>query len=56
MNEPIRRLLADGPSVIALGVDEFAESVRSQGVPVVAVAWRPPQPDERIAALLEKVL
>jgi len=57
MSEPLRRLLADGPTAIALGVREFADAIRAQGGTVEEVAWRPPETvDPRIAKLAERLL
>ncbi|MDQ7857659.1 MAG: acyl-CoA synthetase FdrA [Armatimonadota bacterium] len=39
---PIASLLAGRPAVISVGLDLFTESLQTQGVPVVAVDWRPP--------------
>ena len=50
-------LLRNGPSVISIGARDFADSLRSQDVPVVEVDWRPPfKPDAEMAALLEKLM
>ncbi len=40
--QPVRDLLAGPVRVVNVGVEGFAESLRSQGVPVVSVDWRPP--------------
>jgi FdrA protein len=40
--EPVRRLLSGPLRVVNVGLEQFAESLRSQGVPVVSVDWRPP--------------
>jgi len=53
---PVEELLATQPSVVNVGVRDFAESVAAQGGPVVQVDWRPaPDLDPDIAALLEKL-
>jgi FdrA protein len=39
---PITALLGARPAVITVGLELFAESLQAQGVPVVAVEWRPP--------------
>ena len=50
------RLLASPPRVVSLGVDVFAQTLTSLGVPVAHVAWRPPaNADPRLAALLERL-
>jgi hypothetical protein len=57
VSEALVRLLADGPVAIALGVHEFAESLRAQGATVEEVAWRPEEvSDPRLTRLLEKLL
>lgn len=43
--------------IINVGILEFAESVKTQDVPVVHVDWRPPaEGDEEILALLDNLL
>lgn len=39
---PITSLLSGRPAVINVGLDLFAESLRAQQVPVIAVDWQPP--------------
>jgi FdrA protein len=39
---PVTALLAQPPAVVNVGLELFAESLQAQGVPVVAVDWRPP--------------
>lgn len=40
--------------VINIGLANFAEDLRSQGVPVIELDWRPPAGgDARLAALLD---
>lgn len=39
---PIGTLLRERPAVINIGLELFAESLQTQGVPVVSVDWRPP--------------
>jgi hypothetical protein len=57
VSEALAKLLADGPVAIAVGVHEFAESLRAQGATVEEVAWRPAEvSDPRLARLLEKLL
>lgn len=57
MTEPLSKLLAVGPVVIALGVHELAESLRAQGATVEEVIWRPPHVnDPRTDRLLEQLL
>ncbi len=40
--EAVRGLLAGPLRVVNVGLEQFAESLQSQGVPVVSVDWRPP--------------
>lgn len=40
--EPVRDLLRGPLRVVNVGLEQFAHSLRSQGVPVVSVDWRPP--------------
>lgn len=40
--EPVRQLLRGPLRVVNVGLEQFAHSLRSQGVPVVSVDWRPP--------------
>ena len=43
--------------VVNIGLQSFAESLRSQGVKVVQIDWRPPvDRDPEIDALLEDLL
>jgi hypothetical protein len=46
-------LLAARPNVVNIGLREFAESLRAQGVEVVEVAWTPPP---RLDPDVEKLL
>jgi hypothetical protein len=57
-SEPGRALLADGPRVVNVGLEGFAEDLDQHGVPVTHVAWRPPAGGDvamarRLAALDE---
>ena len=49
--------LLQGPlKVVNLGLDSFAEDLKSQGVEVVSVDWSPPAGgDPKLAALLSKM-
>jgi hypothetical protein len=50
----IEQLLEDGPCVVNLGLREFSDALKAQGVEVVQVDWRPPpQLDDELASLLE---
>jgi FdrA protein len=49
-------LLADGPKVINLGLEQFATQLKTCGVPVLHVDWRPPAAgDRRLTAMLERL-
>jgi FdrA protein len=53
---PITALLAQPPAVVNVGLELFAESLRAQGVPVVAVDWRPPAGGKpRLLDLLDRL-
>ncbi len=57
MNDSRRDLLQAGPRVVNVGLADFAASLRTQGVPVVQVDWRPPAGgDPEMIALLDKLL
>jgi FdrA protein len=47
MADKIRELLGQGPVVINLGVQDFAESLEAQDVEVVHVDWTPPAGGDR---------
>jgi hypothetical protein len=52
----IGELLASNISVINIGVASFGENLRSRGVRVTQVDWKPPAGgDERLAALLSRI-
>ncbi len=53
---PITAMLKARPSVINVGLELFAESLRAQGVPVVSVDWQPPAGGKRhLLDLLDKL-
>ena len=57
MNTGLERLLQTPLIVIAMGLRNFAESLREQEVEVVQVDWTPPAGGDRdMADLLEKLL
>jgi hypothetical protein len=57
VTEPRRDFLLTGPKVVNVGVGDFAVSLRSQGVAVAQVDWRPPAGgDPEMMALLEQLL
>jgi FdrA protein len=57
MADKIRELLEQGPEVINLGVQEFAESLKAQDVEVAHVDWTPPAGGDReMIELLDQLL
>jgi hypothetical protein len=57
MDKELERFLQSPLIVIAMGLRDFAESLREQGVEIVQVDWTPPAGgDEELADLLEKLL
>ncbi len=49
-------LLSAGPRVVNVGLSRFAESLRTQQVPVIDLDWRPPaERDRAMLELLEKL-
>jgi deoxyribodipyrimidine photolyase-like uncharacterized protein len=57
MDNELVRFLQSPLIVIAMGLRDFAESLREQGVEVVQVDWTPPAGgDKELADLLEKLL
>jgi len=57
MSEPkIMKLLNEPVKVINIGLERFAEDLKSQGVGVVHVEWAPPaRGDPKLANLLSKL-
>lgn len=54
--KPIETLLRDGPVVVNLGLQDFAESLEAQGAKGVQVEWSPPAPlEDDLADLLEEI-
>jgi FdrA protein len=54
--KPLSDLLDQPLSVINIGLDLFADGLKAQGVPVVAVDWKPRAGgDSRLASLLDKL-
>ncbi len=52
----IRQRFVKKPQVINLGLEVFAETLATHGVPVVQVDWRPPAGgDARLLELLGKL-
>jgi hypothetical protein len=57
MADKVRELLEQGPVVINLGVQDFAESLKAQDVEVVHVDWTPPAGGDReMMELLDHLL
>ena len=56
MNAEARKLLSTELRVVNVGLELFANDLRSLGVPVVQVDWRPPAGgDQRMASLLQRL-
>jgi hypothetical protein len=56
-NEGIKKLLAEGPISINIGIYEFAESLQEQGVRTLHVNWTPPAGgDQDLIDLLDQLL
>lgn len=52
----IAALLRDGPVVVNVGLQDFAESVADQEAPVVHVEWTPPRElEDDLKGLLEEL-
>lgn len=50
-------ILRSQPKVINIGIVEFAEALKEQGIDVVHVDWKPPAEDDKnIMDLLDEVL
>ena len=57
MQTPIDELLGQGPIAINIGVQDFAESLKTQQVQVVDVDWSPPAGgDQEMIELLDELL
>ncbi len=57
MDSPMDQLLSIGPVTVNIGVEDFADTLESQGFPVVHVDWSPPAGgDAEMISLLEKLL
>ncbi|GAG42369.1 unnamed protein product [marine sediment metagenome] len=53
----VKELLEIGPSIINIGVRDFGESVKKQGVEVTHLEWEPPiVVDQEIADILDELL
>ena len=57
MSDKLADLLQKGPMAINIGVQDFAESLETQGVEVVRVNWVPPAGgDPELIELLDQLL
>ena len=57
MDTPVSHLLENGPVVVNIGVEEFADTLQAQGVQVLHVDWAPPAGgDPELMAILDKLL
>ena len=57
MSDTLKELLDNGPNVINIGVQDFADSLKIQGAAVVQVNWVPPAGgDPEMIALLDELL
>ena len=53
----VKELLKIGPSIINIGVRDFGENLKKQGVEVTHLEWEPPTiVDQDIADILDKLL
>jgi hypothetical protein len=53
----VKELLEIGPSIINIGVRDFGESLKKQGVEVTHLEWEPPiVVDQEIADILDELL
>lgn len=56
MENRVDELLQRAPSVINIGVQDFAESLQAQGAPAIQVEWSPPAGGDReMMDLLDKL-
>ena len=56
-DKPVADLLNTPLTVINIGVEDFAENLQAQAVPVIHVSWTPPAGgDPEMSAILEKLL
>ena len=57
MSGKLKELLDHGPNVINIGVQDFADSLKAQGVEVIQLSWVPPAGgDPEMMALLDQLL
>jgi hypothetical protein len=53
----VKELLEIGPRIINIGVRDFGESLKKQGVEVTHLEWEPPiVMDQEIADILDELL
>ena len=53
----VKELIKIGPSIINIGVRDFGESLKKQGVEVTHLEWEPPiVVDQEIADILDELL
>lgn len=57
MSNKLKELLENGPKVINIGVQDFADSLQIQGLEVIQVNWIPPAGgDLEMIDLLDQLL
>ena len=57
MADSLNDFLSKGPVAVNVGVEDFVESLKSQGAEVVQVDWAPPAGGDReMIELLDKLL
>jgi len=57
MNDKLKDLLKNGPIAINIGIFNFAESLKIQGVEVIHMNWTPPAGgDPELMDLLDQLL
>jgi len=53
----VKELLEIGPSIINIGVRDFGENLKKQGVEITHLEWEPPTVvDQEISDILDKLL
>jgi hypothetical protein len=55
LNESLKKLLKEGPKVLNIGVEQFAQDLSAQKVPVVQMDWRPPTAGSDLLSKLRKL-
>jgi len=53
--ESIKKLLKEGPKVINIGVQQFYDDIKAQGVSSVHIDWKPPAAREELLLKLRKL-